>query len=162
MWYSSTIGAMHHLGFLEDFSRDGLFRPDDSVTRAEFVTLASHFEPLVTTGTNQFTDVPDSHWAAKYIKSGAAKGWLKGYNAGDGTMFFAPDATIIRCEVAAIICRILERQADRNYLEANEGSMPKVYTDLSSDHWAYESIMEASISHEYVREGGSERWTSVF
>jgi hypothetical protein len=91
-WYANQICYMQQLGVLADYSRDGNFRPNDPVTRAEFATLAAHFDNLALTAANHFNDVPNTHWAVKYINSAAQKGWIAGYP--DGT--FKPEAPIAR------------------------------------------------------------------
>ena len=156
-WYANQVGYMQELGVLADYSRDGRFRPDDSVTRAEFATLAAHFDNLTLTDTNSFSDVPANHWAVKYINSAAAKGWITGYP--DGT--FKPESNITRAEVVTLVGRMLDRYADNAYLTANASSLPRNYNDLNASHWAYLMIMEASTGHDYSKDGAGEHWTSV-
>jgi len=156
-WFANQVCFMYSKGVLADYSRDGLFRPDDPVTRAEFATLAAHFANLEIVTTNKFSDVPASHWAVKYINSAEAKGWINGYP--DGT--FKPEDYINRAEVVTLVGRMLNRQGDRPFLVANAGSLPKQYSDLTTDHWAYLAIMEASIAHDYERDSaGIEFWTA--
>jgi len=159
IWYASQVGYMQTLGVLADYSRDGNFRPEDPVTRAEFSTLAAHFDNLVLTNTNAFTDVSLDHWAVKYINSAAAKGWIEGYD--DGT--FKPDTNITRAQVVTLVGRMLNRFADLDYLAANSALLPRVYSDLPTGHWAYGPIMEASTGHDYYRDSSNfENWTSTY
>ena len=157
-WYANQVGYMQSLGVLEDYSRDELFRPDVPVTRAEFATLAAHFDNLTYTDTNNFSDVTDSHWAVKYVNSAAAKGWITGYP--DGT--FKPENNITRAEVVTLVGRMLDRNADSAYLAANADSLPRDYTDLVPTHWAYLMIMEASLGHDYIKDSEGEHWTAVY
>ena len=154
-WYANQVCYMNDIGVLADFSRDGRFRPGDPVTRAEFATLATHFEELTLTDTNIFPDVPSDHWAVKYINSAAARGWILGYP--DST--FRPDNYITRAEVVALVNRVLERTGDGDFLIANAGSLPRSYWDITDGHWAYLDIMEASIGHYYIVDG-IEKWVS--
>jgi hypothetical protein len=149
---------MQSRGVLADYSRDGIFRPDEPVTRAEFATLAAHFDNLTLTDTNAFSDVDASHWALKYINSAAAKGWIEGYP--DGT--FRPENRITRAEVVTLVNRMLNRVGDGAYLTANAASLPRTYKDLTAAHWAYLDIMEASTGHDYVINAGEENWTSAY
>ncbi|MCL1906055.1 MAG: S-layer homology domain-containing protein, partial [Clostridiales bacterium] len=157
-WYANQVCYMHSLGVLADYCRDGNFRPDIPVTRAEFATLAAHFDNITLTNTNNFTDVPADHWAVKYINSAAAKGWIIGNP--DGT--FKPEANITRAEVVTLVNRMLERTADSAYLAANQSSLPRVYTDLATGFWGYLAIMEASTGHDYTKDGSGEHWTAVY
>ena len=128
------------------------------MTRAEFATLAAHFDNIVLTDTNSFSDVSNSHWAVKYINSAAAKGWITGYP--DGT--FRPEALITRAEVVTLVNRMLDRKADSAYLAANASSLPRSYWDLTPAHWAYLNIMEASMGHDYTKDSDGEHWTGVY
>jgi hypothetical protein len=157
-WYANQVCHMQTLGVLADYSRDGNFRPDDPVTRAEFATLAAHFDNLALATTNSFSDVPDSHWAVKYINSAAAKGWVTGYPGGT----FKPEANITRAEVVTLVGRMLDRAADSAYLTANAKTLPRIYTDLASGYWAYLAIMEASTGHDYTKDSMGEHWTAVY
>ena len=158
-WYVNQVCYMCDLGVLADFSRDENFRPNEPVTRAEFATLASHFDELELVDTNDFLDVPDDHWAVKYINSAAEKGWIIGYP--DKT--FKPESLITRAEVVTLVNRMLERVADKEYLEANAGSLPRNYWDLETSYWGYLNIMEASTGHDYIKDSdGNEKWTEVY
>jgi len=157
-WYANEVSYMHNLGVLNDFSRDGRFRGDNPVTRAEFATLASHFDNLTYTDVNNFPDVPNDHWAVKYINSAAAKGWILGF--GDGT--FRPEGNMIRQDVVRLVNRMLERKGDAAFLDANPTLIPINYVDVPRSLGAYLDIMEASTSHSYIRDGaGDEHWTSI-
>lgn len=158
VWYSNAIGYMQQLGVLVDYSRTGYFRPNEDVTRAEFATLAAHFDNLTLTSTNKFTDVPADHWAVKYINSAAAKGWIIGYS--DNT--FKPEANITRAEVVTLVNRILNRVGDETYLTTNATKLPRTYSDVPRGNWAYLDIMEASIGHDFLKTGSKENWTAVY
>lgn len=157
-WYANQIGYMHSLGVLEDYTQGKNFRPDQAVTRAEFAVLAAQFDKLSLNGTNSFTDVPDDHWHVKYINSAADKGWINGYP--DKT--FKPDFNITRAEIVTLVNRILERNADKNYLETNSKALPHSYSDVSKNHWAYLDIMEASMGHDFQKNGKTEVWIKVY
>jgi len=154
-WYANHVGHMLDLGVLDAYTRGENFRPQDPVTRAEFATLAAHFADLELSDVNIFPDVPNDHWAVKYINSSVEKGWIGGYP--DGT--FRPDAFITRAEVMTLVGTVLDRKADSAFLAANASSIPVNFPDVGG-HWAYLAIMEATIAHDYKREGGVEIWTA--
>ena len=159
-WYANQIGYMYSKGALTDYSRDEFLRPDEPVTRAEFATLACHFEDMILTDVNIFSDVADDHWAVKYINSAVAKGWVQGYDVGD-VKTFKPDSYMTRAEIVTLAGRVLDRYADSEYIAANLSTMPRSYPDIP-DHWAYLPIMEASIGHNYDKDETGEHWTSVY
>ena len=151
-WAANYIGYMQQFGIVTGYT-DGSFRPDAPVTRAEFAAIASRFEKL-TQGSKSFTDVPDTHWAVKYINFAATRGWVTGYE--DGT--FKPEHSITRAEVAAVTCRLLERSADQTYIRSHIGEL-RTFADVTESHWAYWYAMEAANGHDYTKSGGSENWS---
>lgn len=150
-WYAKAVNYLASMGILTGYA-DGTFKPDAPITRAEFATIATRFDTLISLdGENNFKDVPDTHWAVKYINAGVAKGWINGY--GDGT--FKPDESITRAQVVKIVNAMLERKID----DAALAIVVNPYTDISKNHWAYAEIIEASVPHEYTRdEDGNEIW----
>ena len=151
-WAANYIGYMQQFGIVTGYT-DGSFRPNAPVTRAEFAAIASRFEKL-TQGSASFTDVPDTHWAVKYINFAATRGWVTGYV--DGT--FKPEHSITRAEVAAVTCRLLERSADQTYIRSHIGEL-RTFADVPDTHWAYWYAMEAANGHDYTKSGGSENWS---
>lgn len=154
-WAANYIGHMRQFGIITGYS-DGSFRPDAPVTRAEFAAIASRFEKL-TEGSQSFTDVPDTYWAARYINFAATRGWVTGYS--DGT--FKPENTITRAEVAAVTCRLLERSADQSYIRSHLKEL-RTFSDVTESHWAYWYAMEAANGHDYTKSGGSENWSRTY
>lgn len=154
-WAANYIGYMQQFGIVTGYT-DGSFRPNAPVTRAEFAAIASRFEKL-TQGSKSFTDVPDTHWAVKYINFAATRGWVTGY--ADGT--FKPEHSITRAEVAAVTCRLLERSADQTYIRSHIGEL-RTFADVTESHWAYWYAMEAANGHDYTKSGGSENWSRTY
>ena len=154
-WAANYIGYMQQFGIVTGYT-DGSFRPNAPVTRAEFAAIASRFEKL-TQGSASFTDVPDTHWAVKYINFAATRGWVTGYE--DGT--FKPEHSITRAEVAAVTCRLLERSADQTYIRSHIGEL-RTFADVTESHWAYWYAMEAANGHDYTKSGGSENWSRTY
>ena len=154
-WAANYIGYMQQFGIVTGYT-DGSFRPNAPVTRAEFAAIASRFEKL-TQGSKSFTDVPDTHWAVKYINFAATRGWVTGY--ADGT--FKPEHSITRAEVAAVTCRLLERSADQTYIRSHIGEL-RTFADVTESHWAYWYTMEAANGHDYTKSGDSENWSRTY
>jgi uncharacterized repeat protein (TIGR02543 family) len=150
-WYADEVACLASLGLLTGYP-DGTFKPDAPITRAEVAAIASRFGALASTSGNAFSDVPSSHWAASFVNSAYEEGWVGGYP--DGT--FRPEDSATRAEVVKIANAMLERRPDADAL----ARIVNPYNDLSVSHWAYPDILEASLTHEYVRQAdGSENWT---
>lgn len=151
-WYTAQIGFMEQYGIVEGYE-DGMFRPEQAVTRAEFAVIASKFAELTDTEENIFTDVPDDYWGAPYILLAHKNGWVDGY--GDGT--FKPLNSITRAEVVSTVNRMLERVCDKTFADRNT---VKTYADTLKSHWAYYDITEASNGHLYTKDP-DEVWSEI-
>jgi len=154
-WHNNAISTMANEGFLLGY-RDGTFRPNNAITRAEFATIVSRFMNVRYTGANKFSDI-DGHWAATAINSVAYVGWVTGY--GDGT--FRPNNTITRAEAAAIVNRIFLRHP-----ESVEDLLPGMITwpdNANRNMWYYLHIQEATNSHNHEMKdcGIHETWTEL-
>lgn len=149
-WYYTPVSVLASLNVLTG-SDDGAFYPNKAMSRAEFVTMLSRFYPLSST-TVAFSDVSQASWAQPYIASAVANGWVNGYE--DGT--FRPNNALSRAEAVVIINRVLGRQADTAVLEKES---PRIFADLTPDHWAYANVIEAVVPHT-VADGtsGTETW----
>ena len=81
---------------------------DKTVTRAEYAKMlvaASTYKDKVSGVPNSspFSDVPYTHWAAGYIKTAVAQGWLTGYLDGS----YKPDNTVTLEEAATGALKLL-------------------------------------------------------
>jgi len=143
-WYSHAILSMASEGFVTGY-HDGSFRPNTSITRAEFVAMVTR---MVGTPSNysgfRFLDVPGYHWAYAYIKQAAGSGWIIGF---DG-LHFIPDGNLTRAQAVTMINRVLGRIADTAFIRENVLSV--WFYDIYK-HWAYYDILEASNTHYYIR-----------
>ena len=158
-WHYSYIGYLEKYGIIKGYN-DNSFKPDDSVTRAEFVAMAVRYYDIfndVSKGsyTVNYTDLEKSYWAYSDIAYAKHIGWLNGY--ADGT--FKGDNNITRAEVVTVVNKATGRTADESYIDKNISVLNK-YTDLKNNsHWAYYSIYEASNSHKAVSGSNGEEWT---
>ncbi|BBI31186.1 NHL domain-containing protein [Cohnella abietis] len=152
-WYANAIGYMEQYGIINGYL-DGTFKPEAPITRAEFASIASRFDKLITGEPSTFSDVADNYWAKDNISFAAAKGWVKGYP--DGA--FKPNNNITRAEVVSLVNRMLERYSDKGYVDSNKNVL-KQYVDLKNNYWAYYDIMEASNEHNYEKSLNSETWS---
>lgn len=157
LWYNQYVSYLEKYDIIEGYD-DGSFKPDASITRAEFVTMCvrfySLFDKTTASKNNKFTDVSSSHWAYKFINSATAMDWINGYSDGS----FRPDNNITRAEVVAIVNRVTEREADTEYVNKNLTSLNR-FSDLTDiGYWAYYPIIEAANTHKTVTNADGETW----
>ena len=82
---------------------DGSFRPDASVTRAEFSAMISRAFDVVSGEGTQFDDVSAGDWFFDYVTALSSHGII----LGDGRAFY-PEDEILRQDAAVIIARVLQ------------------------------------------------------
>ena len=155
-WSITAISYMNQLGIIKGYP-DGSFKPEASITRAEFAAMAARFADLKE-GRKTFTDLDKDYWAYDLIQRAASAGWITGYP--DGT--FKPDKNITRAEVVAITNRMLDRKADQDFVDQNLGKLLQ-FTDLDKSYWAYYPILEATNGHDYTRHENKldEHWKKI-
>ena len=154
-WYNSAINIAVKMDLMFA-DKDGNFRPNEAITRAEFAR-ALYFVDKKNDKVAPFADVK-GHVYEDAINQAYGNGRINGYP--DGT--FRPDAKIQRAEVA----RILNQYANRGTtLEGMAGVAKNLiqFTDITPSHWAYCEVMEAANNHEYQREKGTqlETWLRI-
>ena len=111
-----AVDVMTAIGVING-NADGTFAPEGNFTRAEaatmitYLTLGKTVADALPTGATQFTDVPATHWAAKYVQYCAQEGIV----AGVGNGKFDPDAKLTATQWALMLLGAL------GYNAKNEG-----------------------------------------
>ncbi len=128
-WASEQIAELNSLGCVSGYP-GGRFRPDSSVTRAEFVSML--VKALKLTAANNttpgFGDLSPGDWCYQAVASAVYYGIVKG----DGQAFH-PGQAITREEVAAMLVNAMGKQ-DEAKSDLNEQT---VFTDDARiDAWA--------------------------
>ena len=152
-WYNTAVSTMVQAGILNGYS-DGTFKPNASITRAEFATIAARFLSNPYSLKDRFTDT-EGHWAEVYINRAAEVGWINGYTDGS----FKPDQAITRAEAVTLVNNVLGRAPHADYMLDDMVTWP----DNPKSAWYYEDIQEATNSHDYRWSSGKryEIWTSL-
>ena len=154
-WYAKAVNTLTSLGMLGGYP-DGTFRPDAPITRAEFTAIALAFAYVPSDARCSYSDVAAGDWYYPYVARATTYGWIGGYS--DAT--FRPNHSITRAEVCVIVNNMLGRSADERYVDRYEDELAN-FADLSKNHWAYYTIMEATNTHNYTRSSDGENWDEV-
>ncbi len=151
-WYYDNIAYLESKGFLDSYS--GEFKPDQKITRAEFVELVYNMGLIEEADKDvSFTDVPATHPRYEVIMAAARSGLVIGKTA----TTFDPDGDIKRSEVVKVICIALGRTPVKDGILSVEG-----FKDVPTTHWAYPYIIEASYRHDLtVQKDGTEKWNEL-
>ncbi|MBG9798318.1 3D domain-containing protein [Brevibacillus laterosporus] len=94
---------------------DGLFRPDEEITMAEFIVLllkSKQIEPA-TDGKSSFSDVPLQNWVAPYAETAFRLGIIQG-TIENGKRTLNPKGLVERQELIAILNRASGKSGEVN------------------------------------------------
>lgn len=127
-WAETQIKEWANIGYINGYP-DGTFLPDNSITRAEFLTLVNKIFKFENKTNINFIDVRPDYWAYSEIQ----KGISAGYVSGDKNGTFRPDDFITRQEAAVIINKLL----DNTEITENKPNFKDAY-DI--DEWAKNSV----------------------
>jgi hypothetical protein len=140
-WAREHISKMSAMGYVKG---DGdAFRPNDSITRAEFVTLVTRIigADIRDGMDNPFTDIGDQSWYRDNVLAAADLGIVGGYPDGS----FRPDGQITRAEIAAILGKLYQEEIPKEDID----SILSGYSD-SIPRWAWESVAKVT-DHEIIK-----------
>lgn len=144
-WSLAYIEKATELGYLNGYG-NRIFKPENSMTRAELATclvrIAEKRGTIISGTAVSFTDVSQGEWYYEYIRKASAMGLVTGYE--DGTL--RPENTVTRAEAVTMINRLLVRDPEK---EDALKTVTNPFTDVTSGHWAYLQILEASVEHKH-------------
>ena len=129
-WAQRSIQEALSLGIIKGYS-DGTFKPNGTLTRAEFALMLMNALKPQEAGTKlTFTDAAKiGAWAQEAVAQAVQAGIINGYE--DGT--FRPNAEITRAEMAVILAKILGK--------SNEASATTGFADDKDiPEWAKSSV----------------------
>ncbi|GAB4473018.1 MAG: hypothetical protein OHK0037_33210 [Elainellaceae cyanobacterium] len=134
-WAKAFIEALAERGIVRGFS-DGTFRPEQTITRAEFASLLrSAFSVAPKRPYVPFSDVPESFWAAAAIRWAYETGFISGYPDGS----FRPAEAIARVHCWVALVGGLELRASR------QAPLFDLYVDAAEmPTWARSAISTAT------------------
>lgn len=136
-WASSYLAPLVNKNIIKGYE-DNSFRPENSITRAEYVTimLRALGEGIAVSDSaqkfNDYDEIPD--WAKSWVAAAASLELIRG----DGNNCFRAKDSITRAEATAILVRAFEKE---NVVQTmTPGST--LFVDLS-EHWASDEINRA-------------------
>lgn len=131
-WAQATIQKWIDEGRASGYP-DGSYKPDNNVTRAEFVKMVNGIIDFNGKGKASYTDVPAAEWYYDYIGIAQEIGYISGYPGGK----FGPNDYITREQAASILARI-------QYLDSNAAGVDKFSDKVGISSWAAEAVGAAS------------------
>jgi len=100
--YHEAISVLSAIGIMEGYP-DNTFKPGEAVTRAEFCAIITRFIGVdgdtLSNMPTEFSDVPEGHWASKYVAVATFAGLVNGHGNG----IFKPDDDITYEQAVKVI-----------------------------------------------------------
>ena len=140
-WCYDKIIDFEEKGFVCGYE-DGTFRPDQTITRAEYVKIVNNFfgYELEYDKDSGFSDINSGDWFIPYVNEAVERGYITGYE--DGT--FRPEDPIRRQEATVILARILD--IDKEEYPADHVDGLAQYSDGDEvEEWAKVAIHSYSV-----------------
>lgn len=138
-WFNISVSTLANIGVIGGYS-DGSFKPNQYITRAEFVALMIKLFDINSENVmNRFTDVSENDWYYNAILASVNKGFIAGYPDGS----FKPNQFITRAEACKIVNKMLDRKPTKPGFYNHLIDWP----DLSENAWYYLDMIEATHSH---------------
>jgi hypothetical protein len=127
-WAEAVIQKWLDMGYITGYP-DGTFRPEEFITRAEFVKIVNNAFGFIETAEITFIDVDEENWYYEEIQKAFKEGDIIGISETE----FAPEDYITREQVAIIMSRLLD-------LEGNEKGADIFYDSSQISSWAKEYV----------------------
>lgn len=134
-WSANSIKEAINKGWIDDTN---YFRPNESITRAEFVEMINRKFELETYSEKVFADTVD-HWAKDEIDIA----FTNGVCIGKSEYSFEPDSYITRQEAAKMIANYM------NLIDKNHDKVSLFADYIDIDDWAIDEF-EAVIKKGYI------------
>lgn len=141
-WAYEKVMEFAEKGHVKGYE-DNTFKPEDTITRAEFVHVVNNYfgftgnEGKVCT----FPDVDQNEWYAKGVNEAVARGYVSGYE--DGT--FKPNDKITRQEAIVVLAKILNISNE----DVVESVLDKYSDNNQIGDWARKAVY-AYVSRGFV------------
>lgn len=137
-WAFEYIKSLTDSGILNG-DEDGFFRPEDSITRAEFTAMITRICGGSTDGlASEFSDVDSDEWYSGYVAWAAKNGIVNGV----GNNSFEPNSPITREDICVMIVRSRELVGIENY---GAGKIDNFADDSEISDYAREFVYTLAI-----------------
>lgn len=122
-WAEDAVNGMAEKGIVNGY-QDGTFKPEGTVTRAEFVKMFDGILGLTEKKDVLFKDVNKGDWFCEYVEMAYADGYLLEYGEN-----FQADTPLSREEAAALLSRGLKLGEDKL-----ESSLFADYSEINTEY----------------------------
>jgi len=134
-WACARINNWLEKGLIRGYEDDS-FKPDNNMTRAEFIAVLNRALGLTARTAVVFSDVPANAWYADDVAKAQAAAYISGYENNT----FRPDNLITRAEAAQILSSVLNLKNYEDETQLNG------YKDVGNiPQWGKEALNSAVV-----------------
>jgi hypothetical protein len=145
-WATDAVERCHSSSIVQGFTAT-TYEPTLPVSRAQMAVyisraLAAGDDGVPAPASVSFPDdVPDSHWAYRYVEYAVAAGVVQGYDA----THYRPDTIVTRDQMAVFVARA------KGWVTIGEAmdTAPEVFSDVPAGFWSGTAV-EACVAHGVV------------
>ncbi len=138
-WANKEINEFISKGYISGYPEDNTFRPNNSITRAEFVKITNKYFGFTEGTTTSFDDVKSSDWYYKDIAIAEKAGYINGKSKGQ----FEPNSPMTREEAAKIVTTITST------IDNNLDKLDKAEDKDKVSNWA-KPYVEGALEQGYL------------
>lgn len=146
-WAYQAVMNMVRVGIISGYP-DGTFKPDQPVSREEYAKIlcGATSIPLANPNTNTFADIPNDHWAFRYVET--VKDYLTGYPSSDGSKaLFKGKFDATREDVAVALVKI--KGFDKTVMP-NPNILSDMFKDTSSISSNLKNMMAIAVEKKLM------------
>lgn len=138
-WAYNYIAEMVNRKVISGYP-DGKFRPNNTITRAEFAKIMVTASGITPKKVNysSFSDIPATNWASPFVES--VKDYMTGYRTADGQYIFNPSAPATHEDVAVALVKLKGYDANRLPDQSTIEAMFKDYAGISESAKSYVAL----------------------
>lgn len=138
-WAYNYIAEMVNRKVISGYP-DSRFRPNNTITRAEFAKIMITASGITPKKVNysSFSDIPATNWASPFVES--VKDYMTGYRTADGKYIFNPSAPATREDVAIALVKLKGYDANRLPDQSTIDAMFKDYAGISESAKGYVAL----------------------
>lgn len=107
-WGKDSIQTFIDKGYVNGYD-DGTFKPENKITRAEFIKLVNSVYNFTNSQDENFTDVNTNDWFYNDVRIAMSAGYIKGYS----DTIFMPNQLITRQEASVIMAKVANLKATK-------------------------------------------------
>lgn len=144
-WYDAAVYCISR-GWLTGRAEDGLFAPEEPLTRAQLAQVLWTMAGCPEAGASDFSDVPSDAWFCQAVSWCRQEGLIAGYE--DGT--FLPDASLTREQMVSFLHRYAKLSGPDRFNPFHVVDLSQYDDGSSVSSWAADS-MRWAVEHRLLR-----------